>query len=128
MALPDEDRTGMFERYQFPDSGTTMLPPDPHPSDPDPDPLPTEPVPDDAPFVRPAGELTEPELRAFVGSNASYYLRRWCPTMEGGGAGMGFNWAAFFLSGLWLPYRKMYLATAVLFGILVVTTILEEVV
>lgn len=45
---------------------------------------------------------TEPELRAFVGANAPYYLRAW------NGTGRRFNFAAFFFGVAWLAYRKMY--------------------
>lgn len=65
--------------------------------------------------------ITEPELRAAVGPRADFYLRKW-QDKEGG----GFNWAAFLLSGLWLPYRKMYRATGVLFALVVGETLFEE--
>jgi hypothetical protein len=76
-------------------------------------------------------DLTDQEVAAFVGKNADYYLQSWQTAPEGmGGAGnrAGFNWAAFFLSGFWLPYRKMYRAGAIFFGVLVLESILEEVV
>jgi hypothetical protein len=72
--------------------------------------------------------LTEQEIRAFVGSRADYYFGKWRAALEGSGKGTGFNWAAFFLSGLWLPYRKMYLATGILYGIILLESTLEEVV
>jgi hypothetical protein len=68
--------------------------------------------------------LTEQELRTFVGPRADYYLSKWA----GDRRGMGFNWAAFLLSGLWLPYRKMYLATFILYAIILVESVLEDVV
>lgn len=67
------------------------------------------------------------ELRAFVGPKADYYLKRWGPLIEGWGRGAGANWAAFFLSGLWFGYRKMYKATAILYGVILFETIAEEV-
>ncbi len=72
-------------------------------------------------------ELSEQEIEAFVDRNASYYLERWTPVLAGRQHGAGFNWAAALLSGLWLPYRKMYRATLILYGIILVETILEEV-
>jgi uncharacterized protein DUF2628 len=72
--------------------------------------------------------LTEQEVRAFVGPRADTYLKKWRAPLEGSGSGTGFNWAAFLLSGLWLPYRKMYLATTILFGIILIEAIAEEVV
>jgi hypothetical protein len=43
-----------------------------------------------------------------------------------GGPGR-FNIAAFFFSGLWLGYRKMYAVMFLLFGVLLAETVLEEV-
>jgi Protein of unknown function (DUF2628) len=68
----------------------------------------------------------EAELRAFVGRNAAYYLRNWSPTLEHSLQVGGFNWAAFFLTGIWLAYRKMYRVVFILVGIFVVEGILEE--
>jgi hypothetical protein len=75
--------------------------------------------------------LTDQEVGAFVGRNVDYYLKKWRSVLEGtGNAGnaTGFNWAAFFLSGLWLPYRKMYRAAAIFFGVILLETLLEEIV
>jgi hypothetical protein len=66
---------------------------------------------------------TEAEVRAVVGPRADFYLRKWAATERG-----GFNWAAFFLSGLWLPYRKMYRATIILYGLVLLESIAEELV
>ena len=49
----------------------------------------------------------EQYFRVFVGSKADYYVERWTPLLRSSGRGAGFNWAAFFLSSFWLPYRKM---------------------
>ncbi len=67
------------------------------------------------------------ELIAFAGSKADYYLKKWTPLLQGSGRGAGFNGAAFFLSGLWIAYRKMYKVTAIFFGIILLTTLAEEV-
>jgi hypothetical protein len=67
------------------------------------------------------------ELRAFVGSKADSYLSNWASMRRRSGSS-GFNLAAFFLSGLWLPYRKMYKATGIFFGVIIVESILEQVV
>ncbi|MDY3554414.1 DUF2628 domain-containing protein [Gemmata sp. JC717] len=71
---------------------------------------------------------TEQEMLAFVGSNAHYYLKSWQPALSGEGGPTGFNWAAFFLPGLWLGYRKMYMAVLVLYGLILAETALEPVV
>jgi hypothetical protein len=77
------------------------------------------------PRSSPAETAEIEHLRAFVGSQADYYLEKWLPLGKRGSC--GFNWAAFLLSGLWLPYRKMYRATAIFFGIILVESIAEEV-
>ena len=72
-------------------------------------------------------ESTEKQhLRAFVGSKAEYYLQKWSPSVEHSGHSPGFNWAAFLLSGLWLPYRKMYRVATIFYGIIIVESIAEE--
>src|SRR5262245_55809227 len=70
---------------------------------------------------------TEQELRAFVGPDAGYYLRAWQPALSGQGGPGRFNVAAFFFSGLWLGYRKMYAVLFLLFGVLLAEKVLEEV-
>ena len=55
------------------------------------------------------------------------YLRNWAPLLQGGTGRAGFNWAAFFLSGLWLAYRKMYKVTLILFVIIIVETVLPAI-
>ncbi len=69
----------------------------------------------------PTSDPSEGELRAAVGPRADFYLRKWQAT-EGG----GFNWAAFFMSGLWLPYRKMYRATLALYAFVLLESAGEE--
>ena len=67
------------------------------------------------------------ELRVFVGPDgADYYLYAWTPILTGRGRGAFFNWAAFLIPGLWLPYRKMYLATIYFYGIALVWAIAED--
>lgn len=73
-------------------------------------------------------DTEEQTFRTFVGPKSDYYLDKWRPLDSDQGRNTGFNWAAFFLSGLWLPYRKMYAVTAILYGIILVETVAEEVV
>ena len=47
------------------------------------------------------------DLAAVIGSKADYYLPRF-RRMSRSGGNASWNWAAFFLSPLWLFYRKMY--------------------
>jgi hypothetical protein len=67
-------------------------------------------------------------LRAFVGPNADYYLAKWSSALQGTSGSIGMNWAAFFLSGFWFPYRKMYRLTFILYAFVIVETIGEDVV
>jgi hypothetical protein len=60
--------------------------------------------------------FNEQGVRAFIGREADYYLKKWQPILERRGRWAGFNWAAFFLTGLWLAYRKMYKATFIYYG------------
>ncbi|MEK7449193.1 MAG: DUF2628 domain-containing protein [Planctomycetota bacterium] len=78
--------------------------------------------------VAASGDLESRQLSALVGSKAHYYLNKWTPLLRGRSRSAGFNWAAFFLSGFWLPYRKMYKATVLLYLIIIVESIVEEVV
>lgn len=76
-------------------------------------------------------ELTEHEVRAFVGPRSDRYLEQWRPLLTAAGSGArdaGFNWSAFFLSGLWLPYRKMYKVAAIFYGIILLESLFEELV
>jgi hypothetical protein len=75
-------------------------------------------------------ELTEDELRAFVGPRADRYLEQWQPLLAAGSGarGAGFNWSAFFFSGFWLLYRKMYKVAAIFFGVILLESLCEELV
>ena len=68
------------------------------------------------------------QLAAFVGSKAQYYLNKWAPLLRSGTGSAGFNWAAFFLWGLWLAYRKMYKVTLIFYAIIIVESVFEVVI
>ena len=68
------------------------------------------------------------DLRAFVGAKGDYYLAKWNLNADSSGAKSGFNWGALLLAGLWLGYRKMYRITVILYLIILVETIAEEVI
>ena len=71
-------------------------------------------------------ENTE-KFRAFVGPNwAEYYQGEWTPILTGKGRSAPVNWAAFSLAGFWLPYRKMYLATVIFYGVSFLLVIIED--
>jgi hypothetical protein len=69
-------------------------------------------------------EPTEAELRAFVGPRADYYIAAW----SGKSGKRKYNWAAFFMSGLWLPYRRMYRPAMLFLGVVLAVTIILDVV
>jgi hypothetical protein len=57
----------------------------------------------------------EQRLREYVGPNSDYYLRKW-GDMDRSRSSTSWNFAAFFLSGFWLAYRKMVLPALLLVG------------
>ena len=96
-------------------------------------------LPSENPYAAPASTLVdsrsepiksaeEQHLRTFVGSKADYYLEKWNLLLDPARPGAGFNAAAFFLSGLWLAYRKMYRVAAVFYAAVLVEAVAEEVV
>lgn len=72
------------------------------------------------------GNFNEHELRAFIDKEADYYLIKWWPRLGGQGHWAGFNWAAFFLTDLWLAYRKMYKAIFIYYGAKIAGVVLLE--
>ena len=64
---------------------------------------------------------TDDELRAYFGPRADYYIAQWRGT-----ARRGYNWAAFLFGGLWFPFRRMYRAAAVFWGVAIVVTVGSE--
>jgi hypothetical protein len=70
--------------------------------------------------------ISEEEVQAFVGPGAGYYLACWQPPLTQGGLPTGFNLAACLFTGLWLPYRKLYAATAMFFAILIGLALVER--
>jgi hypothetical protein len=77
------------------------------------------------PSTAPLPEFQEDEIRAYVGPNADYYLRRWRGLLAGEYRGAGFNFGAFLLSGLYLPYRKMWGKAFLLYGFLLAVQVAE---
>ena len=79
------------------------------------------------PYEPPASELLEAEevsetdeLKAYVGENTNYYLNQWnYPSYR-------FNWAAFFLTGLWMAYRQMYWQFLAVLGATVVVSLIVQ--
>jgi Protein of unknown function (DUF2628) len=86
--------------------------------------------------------LTKEEVTAFVGRKARYYLRHWPAAAEsvddepgitadgltGYERAAGFNPAAFFLSGIWIAYRKMYWVAMIFWGFILVESFVEDLV
>lgn len=76
--------------------------------------------PTSTPKINSIKNLNEPEVRAFIGKEADYYFKKWQPILEGQGQWAGFNWAAFFLTGVWLAYRKMYKVIFIYYAIRII--------
>lgn len=70
--------------------------------------------------------FNEHEARAFIGKETDYYLKKWQPILEGRSQRAGFNWAAFFLTGLWLAYRKMFKGAFIYCGIILIVSFLRS--
>ena len=68
-------------------------------------------------------EASEAELRAVFGPRADYYVAQWQGT-----ARRASNWAAFWFSGAWLPFRRLYSAALIFYAAIAVESVLEEVV
>jgi hypothetical protein len=71
-------------------------------------------------------KISDSEYRAFIGRNADYYLRKWGSGRFADRPSSGFNWAAFFFSGFWMAYRKMYRFFAIFIGIVLGESIVEQ--
>lgn len=67
------------------------------------------------------------ELRAFIGGNAAYYLRKWAPRLTSPDGECGMNWAAFFFSTFWMFYRKMYRNAFLFIGAAVIVSLVLSV-
>lgn len=68
------------------------------------------------------------ELSAYVGPRAGYYLRKWIRRLEDPQGDVGINWVAFFFPGIWLAYRKMYMAVFTYFTVVFLVGIAKELV
>ena len=79
------------------------------------------------PYEPPASELLEAEeisetdeLKAYVGEKADYYLHQWRNPLY------IFNWGAFFFTGAWMVYRKMYWQFLAVMGATVVVSLILQ--
>ena len=70
--------------------------------------------------------ITRDEARAFIGRNAAYYLDRWALEVDCRGSAIGFNAGAFWLTGLWLPYRKLYALAIVYYAVMASVVAIEQ--
>lgn len=62
----------------------------------------------DRPFASASAEAPPDDLlAAYVGPNSDYYLERFA-TFAAGGNPLSWNWPAFFITSVWLLYRKMW--------------------
>ncbi len=68
------------------------------------------------------------EYRAAIGLNSEYYLRCWGLLEDPQPSGAGFNLGACVLSGLWLPFRKMFRITLLYYALVLAWAFFEELV
>lgn len=57
--------------------------------------------------------IEQNDLEKFVGKNSDYYLRKF-EEIQITGNKISWNWPAFFISGYWLLYRKMYIQALIM--------------
>jgi len=58
-------------------------------------------------------------IESFVVKKTNYYVDRLGSIEHGNGLWLNFNWAAFFVSGFWMIYRKLYLQVGILILVLI---------
>ncbi len=58
-------------------------------------------------------------IEAFVVKKTDYYSDKWQSIGYGTTPRVSFNWAAFFASGLWMLYRKLYPQVGILILVLI---------
>ncbi len=71
-------------------------------------------------------DIPPEEARALVGPRADYYLTRWQGIGQDQVPGLGFNWAAFLLSILWMRYRRMYRYFWIVLAIVIALGVVQE--
>lgn len=74
------------------------------------------------------GEITEQEICAYVGRHADSYLEVWMPALAEGVTPWKFKHPAFWLSCLWLGYRKMYKVLFIILGLIVAESVVEVII
>ena len=57
--------------------------------------------------------IEQNDLEKFVGKNSDYYVRKF-EEMQITGNKISWNWPAFFISGYWMLYRKMYIQALIM--------------
>lgn len=70
--------------------------------------------------------LTEADLRSFVGPNGDAYVRYLAKCQVKKNLVGSFVWTAFFLPLVWLAYRKFYLGIAIFIGIFIALAVGSE--
>ena len=73
-----------------------------------------------------ANEFPDEQLEKFVGKSYSFYQQKWQKSKNDNNNPMSWNMAAFFLGLVWMVYRKMYKYAFIVFGVIVVESIFEE--
>ena len=72
----------------------------------------------------PWGEFPDRYWSTYFGDEATYYMAELGRLRTG--QSLDFRWAAFFLSMLWMVYRRMYVIAACAMGLVLLESTLEE--
>ncbi|MEO1053108.1 MAG: DUF2628 domain-containing protein, partial [Bacteroidota bacterium] len=70
------------------------------------------------------GNDTVEEWKAFIGKETDYYLEKWKRIKEG--KTVNFNFFALLFGGLWLVYRKAYVAGFLYLGFIMIEGVVFE--
>lgn len=71
-------------------------------------------------------EIPNQQIEKFVGKSFAFYQQKWQKSKADNNNPMSWNMAAFFLGLVWMVYRKMYKYAFIVFGVIVVESIFEE--
>lgn len=77
--------------------------------------------------------INNPNLESFIQKNSDFYKRKWTAIYEKTASfeklnySPSWNWAAFFLTGAWLFYRKLYFLGCAYWGVIAIWIFAEEI-
>lgn len=86
-----------------------------------------KPLPAEQAKTQSSSATSNDDAMTFVGKNYEYFKRKW-DIAEQKNSKQSWNWASFLGSYAWLAYRKMYVHSGIVIGILILETIVEVVI